>query len=359
MSKAAVSWIIKFFATLTAVAAAYVAAVIVGPNLPTVKIRTEVEKPATLDAVLSSYVIHEPDEELHLLRYPRQAQWDGQDGQFEFYDLANAVPAKGRTYSTAGGQVESLYETFLLSIKAGNDPKLDSLQRSYKEARRRSSSRSLSSRERSRREGATKRALDDLVAYSEIIGNQSGPAPLALGKAVRDFYGQVRVKVSLPNGNSLSYRAIDTSPALQAVMGSTIIPTIDIAVPSALTSESDMPSVKTGKIQQLRIAELTIIRGWLDYTLLKRTLGPWVGEDPKLFGTGGSFQRLPIRLLLAQRPTVITASTEINQAADGNRSVSFGPFNYEIENTSAAEGKMVLRPGDSRWIVLGVISKQL
>jgi len=357
--KTAAPALVRFFATLGAVVVAYLIAVALGPNLPSIKIRTDVEAPATLDSILSNYVIHEPDEELHLLRYPRPAQWDGPEGQFDLYDLANAVPAKGSVYSTAGGQVESLYETFLLSIKAGNNPKLDALQRSYREAKRRSNSRLVSSKERRRRERVTEEALAALVAYSDIIGNQSGPAPLALGKAVSDYYGQVKVQIALPNGDGISYRTIETSPALKAIRGSTILPTVDVAVPATLTAEAKIPTVTTGKVQQLKIAELTIIRPWIDYTLLKRTLGPWVGEDPKIFGLDGTFQRLPVRLLLAQRPTVLTASSKVETTEGGNQSVSFGPFSYDARDATAEHGRMVLRPNNTNWIVLGVISKQL
>ena len=349
----------RLLGTLVAIAAAYVAAALLGPVLPTIAVRTETDARPTLAQVLARYAIHDAGEEFHLLRTPRSVSWDSTTGSFEVYDLANSIPEAGDVYSASGGNVEALYETLLLSLKVDGDPHLRSLQEDYKTAKSREGARFISSREEARREQVTRAALKALVAYAYTLAPSSGPVPLALGKAVRDFFAIPLVQVPLPGGTTLPFRPISTSPALASLRQSIMVPTVDIIVPQGQSPMAGTPAFLSGSLQHLKLAEVTIQRSWLDQTLLLRTTGPWVVEDPHLFGRGGAFQRIPVRLLLAQVPEVTTGTAQISDASTGNAAVSFGPFSYPVKNAEAKDGKVKLTPADHQWVIIGVISRRL
>ena len=196
--------IARFLSTLAAVIVGYIGAVLLSGYLPPIKIRTNTQEPATLARVLSGYVIVSSDEDLHVLDSPEVANWSVSNGQFTLHDLSDEVPADGDVYSTSGRSVESLYETFLLSLKL-SDPVLVGLQYSYRTAKDREGAPVLSRKERARRVAIADKALQNLVEYYHVVGSDASPAPLALGKAARDFYGEPRVTASLPAGGSVHF----------------------------------------------------------------------------------------------------------------------------------------------------------
>lgn len=350
--------ITRFLAVLFAIVVAYAAAVILGPNLPPIKMKTEASRPLTLPEILSKYLVHSSDESLHLLTSPRPAEWDSVYGPYFVYDLANVVPtADGNYASTGGSSVESLYETFLLSLKAGDDVALAKLQREYLAARNAALSSSFRAQTRAKQRAAQQKALDALLAYADNV--ETGPAPKALAKAIRDYYGSTMPKVRLPDGEERNYRSIIVTPALDYLRtGATTVPAVDILVPATETTNALVGSVAV-RAQQLRIAEVTLQRPWLDMAILAHTQGPWLTDDPKLFGRTGSFPRIPIRLALVERPALDAATAGVVTGTGGAASAVIGPFTYAASEVHATGNLLALRPIASQWVVIAVITKEL
>ena len=351
--------ILRFIGVLLAVALAYLTAVLLGPHLPAIQIQTEASRPLTLPEILSKYLVHAPGERIHLLATPRSAEWDTAKGLYVLYDLANDIPALGLdgTYAPTGDKVESLYETLLLSIKAGDDVALAKLQKDYLAARDKALSYTFRQKTKDERVAAQQKALESLLRYAEKIN--SGPAPNALGKAVQDYYGATRPNVKPPDSEARNPRVVIATPPLSTLTnGSAPIPVIDILVPAKQSAAASIGNLAV-RAQQLRIVEVALSRPWIDPTLLARSNGPWRAGDPKLFGPGGKFARLPIRLVLVERPSIDTSATAIVSAASGAASAVVGPFFYSTSEVTAKDNMLALRPATLQWIVLAVISKDL
>jgi hypothetical protein len=347
----------RFIGVLLAIMVAYATAVLLGSHLPAIKIKTEASRPLTLAEILTKYLVHAPDERVHLLTTPRPAEWDTAQGLYALYDLANDIPELDETYAPTGSQVESLYETLLLSIRAGDDAALEKLQKDYLAARNKAASRSFSTKVRNEHRAAQQKALESLLRYTQIVN--SGPAPKAHGKALRDFYGATTPYVQKPDSDARNPRVVIATPPLSTLTSSTAsIPAIDILVPaerSAIASRADLAV----RAQHFRIAEVTLSRPWLDPTLLARSNGPWIAGDPNLFGSHGKFARIPIRLALVQRPAIDTSTADATSIANGPVGAAIGPFKYSANEVTTKDNMLALRPETSQWIVLAVISKEL
>jgi len=349
----------RFVGVLAAVVVAYLIAVLLGPLLPAIRVQTEASRPLTFPEILSKYLVHAPDERLHLLTTPRTAEWNNANGLYVLYDLANAVPALDDTYAPTGGNVESLYETLLLSIKAGDDVALAKLQKEYLAARNKALSYAFREKTKQERAAAQQKALEALLAYADKVN--AGPAQNALGKALRDYYGATAPYVKPPEGEARNYRSVIASPPLASLAdGSRSIPVIDILVP---VTQSDTAAISNLAVraQQFRIAEVSLSRPWVDPTLLTRTSGPWHAGDPKLFGPQGALARIPIRLALVERPVIETSTASATSAtsANGAGGATVGPFVYSASEISASGNMLSLRPATSQWLVIAVISREL
>lgn len=348
--------ILRFIGVFAAVVAAYLIAVLLGPLLPAIKIQTEASRPLTLPEILSKYLVHGPDERLHLLTTPRTAEWSDAKGLYVLYDLANTVPALDDTYAPTGGNVESLYETLLLSLKAGDDVALAKLQKEYLAARNKALSYAFREKTKQERVAAQQKALESLLTYADRIN--SGPAQKALGKALRDYYGATAPYVKPPDGEARNPRVVIASPPLSTLAdGSQPIPVVDILVPATQSATATIGNLSV-RAQQLRIAEVSLSRPWIDPTMLARTSGPWLAGDPKLFGPQGALARIPIRLALVERPAIETSTAAV-MSAGGGASAVVGPFAYSASEVSAKDNMLSLRPATSQWIVVAVISKEL
>lgn len=291
-----------------------------------------------------------------MLNSPRPADWTNSLDSYVLYDLADSVVVANETYASTGGSVESLYETLLLSLKQGNDPDFDRLRRNYLNAREKALSYTFSKKSKEARVAAQQKALLALMAYVDTP--KPGVAPLALAKALRDFYGATTPKVRLPDSEERNYRSVIANPPLSSlVSGTTPIPTVDILVPATLDSRNPVGAIAV-KAQQLRLAEVSLFRPWLDPTMLARTNGPWIGDDPKLFGPNGSLARVPVRLVLVERPTIATPAASVATAASGNASAVVGPFSYASNEVNVTGNVLTLSPKSSQWLVLAVITRE-
>ncbi len=339
-----------------AICVAYLVAVWLGPRLPVITIRSASDRPLSMSEILARYLVRAPGERLHMLNSPRPAEWTNSLDSYVLYDLADSVVGANENYATTGGSVESLYETLLLSLKQGNDPDFDRLRRNYLNAREKALSYTFSKKSKEARIAAQQKALLALIAYVDTP--KPGVAPLALAKALRDFYGATAPKVRLPDSEERNYRSVAATPPLSSlVSGTTPIPTVDILVPATLDSRSPVGAIAV-KAQQLRLAEVSLFRPWLDPTMLARTNGPWIGDDPKLFGPNGSLARIPVRLVLVERPTIATPAASVTAAASGNASAVVGPFSYASNEVSVAGNVLTLSPKSSQWLVLAVITRE-
>lgn len=291
-----------------------------------------------------------------MLNSPRPADWTNSLDSHVLYDLADSVVGGNENYAATGGSVESLYETLLLSLKQGNDPDFDRLRKNYLSAREKALSYAFSKKSKEARVAAQQKALLALMAYVDTP--KPGVAPLALAKALRDFYGASTPKVRLPDSEERNYRSVTANPPLSSlVSGTTPIPTVDILVPATADSRNPVGAIAV-KAQQLRLAEVSLFRPWLDPTMLARTDGPWIGDDPKLFGPNGSLARIPVRLVLVERPTIATPAASVTAAASGNASAVVGPFSYASNEVTVAGNVLTLSPKSSQWLVLAVITRE-
>lgn len=346
----------QFISVLAAICVAYGVAVWLGPRLPPVKIQTESDRPLSMPEILSRYLVRGAGERLHMLNAPRPAEWTNPLDSYVLYDLADSVSGPSENYAATGGSVESLYETLLLSLKQGDDPDFDRLRRNYLSAREKALSYTFLKKSKDARIAAQQKALLALLAYVDTP--KPGVAPLALAKALRDYYGATSPKVRVPGAEERNYRSVVSSPPLASLIaGTTPIPTVDILVPATQQGQSPAGAIAV-KAQQLRLAEVSLFRPWLDLSMLARTSGPWIGDDPKLFGPNGSLARVPIRLVLVERPTIETPAASVTSAASGSASAVVGPFNYAASEVNVAGNVLTLRPKSSQWLVMAVITRE-
>jgi hypothetical protein len=326
----------SFLGTAAAIAVSLFAVSFFADRLPRISVSAEQSKPQSLHEALSQYVLRSRDEAFHLLQSPQPADWNTPEGRKQLYFLASFVPEDGEIYSNTGRSVEQLYETLLYSLRVGNDERLERLRQAVLESNKKDRDQ----------------AIKNLIDYA--TRPQSGPAPLAVGRALRSFHTATLAYVEMSLGDAQNFRTVIPMPAMEALKSSSVIVGQTVVVSAIPADNSGVVGQLAADIKRLEIAEVSFQRSWLDMTMIRN--GPWVSGNPKLFGGDGSFRQLPVRLLLVKRPEMITMAAATN--AEEN-SVRVGPFEYHDDEVQEREGGLIFAPKGSDWMILGLISKRI
>jgi hypothetical protein len=349
----------RIVAVIIVVALAYAVVPRVAPYLPAIHLKEErkTAQPSSLNDALSLYLTHENGDNVHILATPYAADWDSHSqDMYVLYQLAGLVPVQGDQYASSGYEIEGNYESFLLSIQPGDDPHYEALLESYKQSKTavpKPKGRSHTSQPAARLQNE---ALKQLIDY--LKGRRSGPTAPRLGKALEYFYGDVGRNVSFPSGDNRNLKLVDTFPDVSVLRANPmLIPAVEFVVPGVAGS-SDTTSTQTAVAQQLKIVELTIRRPWLDLDLIRSFRnGPFYGQRPGFFGASGTLGRIPIRIVLMERPTIQTSTAKLDSLSNGK--VVVGPFSYSKDEVKT-DGKILeLTPTNPEWIVLAVVSTEI
>jgi hypothetical protein len=353
--------IFRIAGIIVVLAVAYFVVPWIVPFLPPIHInKVEPPQPTTLRDVIKLYLTHTPSDQIEMVQSPYDADWDTNSNDvYQFYNLTGLVPTTGDLYSSSGYEIESNYESFLLTLRPGVDPRYEQLLDAYKRAR---SAATAPGRTKAKvqRKKQNDKALQAMVTYLE--NDHAGPTAPRLGKALMDYYSgrEAGITVKFPSGNDKRLQWVETSPDISQIhQNSKTIPMVDFIVPSITTAPGN-PTVQTVQAQSLKIVELTITRRWLDIDLLKearRQNGPWNGAPPAFFGPSGTLARIPIRLVLIEKPTIETSSVVRDANASGQ--VTVGPFSYSAAEIKTDGKVLQLTPSRQEWVVLAVVSEEL
>jgi len=348
--------IYRVIATAIVLVGAYIAVPLIAPYLPVIHLKVETPPPESLDDVISSYVTHESNERVSINTSAYVADWDTVPKHtYTLYQLSNQIPTPSREYTGNGNELESNYESFLLSLRPtqAEDPSYYRLLETYKHARVDGSVKTKTAKKSKKPVDPKQEALNALVGYLER--RNSGPTEARLGRALRMYYGDDKPQIELPDGHSDNLRRVSTAPALESIRDpDTIIPTVEFVVPGVRQTPD---GARVAQAQQLKLVSLTITRPWLDLDLLMSSQnGPWYGGTPSFFGPTGTIARIPVRIVLLQRPQIQVSSAKTD--ASGT-TVSVGPFSYSTDEVTTNGNILQLKPSKADWIVYAIVYKEL
>ena len=323
---------LRLLSIILALVLAYIAVPLIAPYLPTIHLKTEIPAPQTLDEAVSLYLARESGESVSFVTSPYTADWDSDSKhKYYIYELSNNIPTSSKEYSGTGNQLESTYESFLLSVRPGEDPTYDKLRAAYLFAKPLAVSNHSAKRGYPKQTRDPKRdALNAMVTY--LQRRTSGPTEARMGRALAAYYGDYQPQIEYPGGHLDNARSVSTSPDLSNIHAvTTTTSAVEFIVPSVGTSSNGQ---QVAQAQKLTLVSLTINRPWLDLDLLESsTRGPWYGSTPNFFGPTGTLGRVPIRIVLLQRPQIQVASVKVDDSNPNK--VAIGPFSYskdEIKN---------------------------
>lgn len=350
--------ILSRIVVITAIlAGAYFTAPFILSHLPPLKVKADAPQPQTLDEVVSLYLAHAPDEKVSFITSPYSADWDlDAKHKYYIYELSNDIPADSKEYAGTGNLLETNYESFLLSIRPATDISYDNLRQAYLNAREGKAGSAKTKRKgrKSPQFDPKKEALNAMIRY--LQRNNGGPGEARLGKAIAEFYGADLPQIEFPGGNFDNVRRVRTNPDLSNLhTPTTITPAVQFIVPSVGTSSG--PS-QLAQAQELRLVSITIDRAWLDLDLLQNgRSAQWYGSAPAFFGKSGTLARIPIRIVLLQRPQIQVSSAKVDNSDPSK--VSIGPFSYARDEVTTNGSILEMKPSKTDWVVYAVVSKAL